>query len=135
MGMNPEFIRFLVTVRLRRGVDDDRLLRGDAFEPVIDEGGDMDEDRVVDPGAELIDLAAGRGTLTAVVQDDLHHPLNDRHVVGLSFVIVPPLDHPRIAKMSRAIRKRVRKIQSGWFPQWPKAPKQPQSKSIPRAHA
>ena len=54
----------------------------------------MDEDRVVDPCAELIDLAAGRGVLPAVVQHDLHHPLYDRHVVGLPFVVVPPLHHP-----------------------------------------
>jgi hypothetical protein len=49
VGMNPEFIRLPVVVKLRRGVDDDRLFRRNAFEAVIDEGGDMDENPIVDP--------------------------------------------------------------------------------------
>ena len=96
MGMNPEFIRFPIAVRFGRGVDDDGLFRRNALKAVMDEGRDMDEDWVVRPRKEFVDLAAGRGALPAVIQDDLHHPPDDRHVVGLPFVVVPPLDHPRI---------------------------------------
>jgi hypothetical protein len=82
---------------LRRYVDQQRLLRPDRLESMIDEWRDPKKDRPVLAQEELVHLTLRRGGFAGIVENHLHHPLDHAEVIELQLVVMPRFHDSRIA--------------------------------------
>jgi hypothetical protein len=96
MGWKAVFIWCAINIDFIRDVDDDRFLLADAFPPVIDPLGDLNQKRIVDPDEELVNLPFGRRAFSGVIKDQFDHSPDGADVIGLDLMIVPGLHHMRI---------------------------------------
>jgi len=96
MGLETVLIGRVVNIDLCWNIEYDCLFLTDAFPSMIDPIGYLNQQWVVDPDEELIDLPLGRRTLPRIIKDQFDHPLDGADVIGLDLVIVPGLHHLRI---------------------------------------
>ena len=91
MGRKAVFIGFAIGINFIRNINDDGFLFADALPSMVDPVRHLNQQRVMDPDEELIDLPLAWRPLSRVVQDQFDHPLNDSDVICLNFVIMPSL--------------------------------------------
>src|SRR2546425_11038520 len=96
---------------LRRAIRDDRGLRTYPLEAVPDARGHRDQGVVVFTRKEFLECPLRRGTITAIVQDELNHSTHHCVVQSHPLVQMPTLHHAGIdhreVNLSESLKPRV----------------------------
>jgi hypothetical protein len=98
MRRKAVFIRFAIGINFIRNINDDGFLFADALPSVVDPMGHLNQQWVMDPDEELIDLSFGWRVLPWIVKHQLDHSLDGNDVIRLDFVKMPGLHDPRIGR-------------------------------------
>src|SRR5256712_1567069 len=93
---DPELVRLLVIVQLRREVHEVHRFRSDRLETVDDVRRDLDQHGVPLARKELVHPAFRRGSVAIVVADHFRGPAHYDEMIRLLLVIVPALHDPGV---------------------------------------
>src|SRR5436189_150227 len=86
---DPVLIRIAVFIEFRRNVDYQGFILADAFEAVIHVGRDLQHHLIMRSHEKFIDLAKSGRVFSSVIEDDLHHAMDNNKMIPLSLMIMP----------------------------------------------